>query len=540
MLRGIGVSTGLGIAKAVIYQKEDLIIPKVKLVENDLEAEVKKFEQAQASAKQELLQIKERVSQTAGKEKADIIEAQIMFLEDPTVVSEIINIIKAGNNAAYAVNQAVEAQARMLESLPVPEMQERAVDMRDMGHRLINILLDRNEVSLAELTEQTVLIAHDLTPSDTAQLSRERVAAIVTEVGSGTSHTAILARSLGIPAVVGIPGIVEQVSSGVLVAVDGSTGEVFIDPDQVKLGSLKQKLEQFVAEQRDLQGLVNEKAVTANGIPVRLAANIGKLSDIIEAQKVGVKEIGLFRTEFLYMDRNSLPTEEEQYQSYKQVVEAFPHRVIIRTLDIGGDKELPYLKLAKELNPFLGKRAIRLALTEKGLFKTQLRAILRASRHGNIGIMFPMIATLEELQAAKELLAAAKAELVAEGVELANPVEVGMMMETPAAALAADIFAKEVDFFSIGTNDLIQYTMAADRMNEQVAYLYQPTHPAICRLLEGIVQAGHNAGIWVGMCGEMAGNPEYTEHLLKMGLDELSMTRGAVLRVKQKIRQISL
>ncbi|MBM7855593.1 phosphotransferase system enzyme I (PtsI) [Desulfohalotomaculum tongense] len=540
MLQGIGVSPGLGIAQAVIYQQKKPVISAVKLEAEAVETEINKFKQAQAEAKQELLQIKKKVLQTAGKEKADIIEAQIMFLEDPAVADEIINLIKNGYNSAYSANQVIEAQAQMFENLPVPEMQERAVDMRDMGRRLINILLGRKEVNLSEITGDVVLIAHDLTPSDTAQLSKDKVAGIVTEVGSRTSHTAILARSLGIPAVVGIPGIVEQVGPGDLVVVDGNSGEVHVNPDQLKLNSFKKKREKLAFEQKELESLVNKEAVTANGIPVRIAANIGKLSDIIEAKKVGVREIGLFRTEFLYMDRNSLPSEEEQYRAYKQVVEAFPERVIIRTLDIGGDKELPYLKQAKELNPFLGKRAIRLTLAEKDLFKIQLRAILRASRHGNVGIMFPMIATMDELLAAKKLLEEVRAELETEGVVLTNPVEVGMMIETPAAALTADLFAKEVDFFSIGTNDLIQYTMAADRMNEQVAYLYQPTHPAITRLLEKVVQAAHAAGIWVGMCGEMAGNPQLTEHLLKLGLDELSMTRGAVLKVKQKVRQITL
>lgn len=540
MYKGIGVSPGIGMAKAIIIEKMDLIIPETKIEASLIEKELEQYSKAKQRAKDELLEIKEHALRTVGKEKAEIIEAQIMFLEDPTIVNEISNLINDGNNSAFAIHKVVESQALMFESLPVPEMRERAVDMRDMGRRVINILLRRKEVNLSAITESVVIVTHDLTPSDTAQLSKDFVTGIVTEIGSSTSHTAILARTLGIPAVVGVKGIVGEIENGLLIGLDGDTGEVIINPNEKQQDTIKQNIAGFAIEEEKLSALVEKEAVTANGKPVRIAANIGKLEDAIEAKKLGAQEIGLFRTEFLYMDRTSLPTEEEQYQSYKQVVEMFSKKVIIRTLDIGGDKELPYLKQAKELNPFLGKRAIRLTLAEKPLFKTQLRAILRASIHGTIGIMFPMISTIEELLAAKSLLQHAKEELEAEGLVFSRPIEIGMMMETPAAALAADLFATEVDFFSIGTNDLIQYTMAADRMNEEVAYLYQPNHPAIIRLIEIIANAAHQADIWVGMCGEMAGNPEWTELLLRMGLDELSMTRGSLLKVKQKISQIEL
>ncbi|MFX3634754.1 MAG: phosphoenolpyruvate--protein phosphotransferase [Candidatus Pristimantibacillus sp.] len=538
-LSGIGASPGLAIARAVVL-KTETYIPIRGFVEQP-ELEVRRFKTAVQEAQKEIEQVRSATEEKLGVEKAEIFQGHLLILEDPDLIDVVVDQInKEAVNAEYVLHQVSQSFIEMLNQMEDELLRERAVDIRDVCGRVMNHLRGIESWDLSLMSEECIIIAADLTPSDTAQLNLSAVRGFTTEIGSRTSHSAIMARSLDIPAIVGAGTEIRSIPAGAIVIMDASEGIIIVDPSPEELRVFRNKKEQYDRRKADLAQWVNRSTVTLDGHRVELAANIGKLEDVQKALDNGAEAIGLFRTEFLYMDRNTLPTEEEQYRSYKFVLEKLEGKpVVIRTLDIGGDKELPYLDLPKESNPFLGQRALRLCLEWQDIFRTQLRALLRSSRYGNLKIMFPMIAVLEELREAKRILAEERQKLTAEGAELANHIEVGMMIEVPSAAITADLFAPEVDFFSIGTNDLIQYTMAADRMNETVSYLYQPCHPAILRLIRIVIDAARQEGKWVGMCGEMAGDQTATPLLLGLGLHEFSMSTGSILSAREQISKLS-
>ena len=537
-LEGIKASPGVAIAEVLVL--EDDISYEQRCI-NDIAAEKQRLADAIEKSKDQLVKIKSKVKEEIGEEKAQIFKAQLMAVEDPELIKKSETKIEQEElNAEAAVDQAIEEFAQKLDAMDNEYMQERASDFRDVGSRILKNLLGLNTVSLAELDKEVIIVAQDLAPSDTAQIDKELVQGFATAVGNRTSHTAIMARSMGIPAVVGTDNILAEVKTGDIIIVDGLAGDVILNPTQEERAEYKTKAKEYAEHKKKLARLKDLTAETKDGHQVKLAANIGTPDDISSALDNGAKRIGLYRSEFLYMDRNSLPSEEEQFEAYKEVVESMEESVIIRTLDIGGDKELPYLDMPDELNPFLGYRAIRISLDQSEIFKEQLRAILRASAYGEVKIMYPMISTLEQLREANQILAEVKEELREEDINFAEDVAVGMMIEVPSAALIADLLAPEVDFFSIGTNDLIQYTTATDRMNEEIADLYQPFHPAVLRLIKRVVDAAHKEDIWAGMCGEMAGDKRLTPFLLGIGLDEFSMSAVSILEVKEKIRNMNL
>lgn len=538
-IHGIAASSGIAIAKAYRLETPDLAAEKRAVA--DVEAEVARLEAAVAKAKEELEAIKQHALEKLGEDKAAIFAAHLLVLDDPELLNPIKEKIQTERvNAEYALDETALFFISMFEAMDNEYMKERAADIRDVTKRVLAHLLGVTISNPSLISEEVVIIAEDLTPSDTAQLNRQYVKGFATDIGGRTSHSAIMARSLEIPAVVGTKAITAEVKNGDIVIVDGLDGQVIINPSPELLAQYEQKRARYEAQKAEWAKLVHEATVTADGIHVELAANIGTPDDVKGALANGAEGIGLYRTEFLYMGRSELPTEDEQFVAYKTVLEQMNGKpVVVRTLDIGGDKELPYLQLPKEMNPFLGFRAIRLCLEMQDMFRTQLRALLRASVHGNLKIMFPMIATLDEFRQAKAILLEEKEALLRQGVAVADGIEVGMMVEIPAAAVMADQFAKEVDFFSIGTNDLIQYTMAADRMNERVAYLYQPYNPAILRLISHVIDAAHREGKWVGMCGEMAGDPIAIPILLALGLDEFSMSATSILPARAQLKRLS-
>ncbi|MED1916557.1 phosphoenolpyruvate--protein phosphotransferase [Bacillus thuringiensis] len=539
-ITGVKASAGIAIGKAFLLTTPDLQINTVAI--EDPASEIQRFQEALARAKNDLEDIVLRVEREMGTDHADIFKAHLLVLEDPELVDTVKDkISNEKTNAESALNDVAQAFIGLFEQMDNEYMRERAADIRDVTKRVLSYLLGVPFAGLGELTEEVIIVADDLTPSDTAQLDRRYVKGFVTDIGGRTSHSAIMARSLEIPAVVGTQGITRAVQPATLIILDGHEGIAIIDPSEEEIAVYKRKRADYEAQKAELAKLVNNKTVTLDNHHVELAANIGSPEDVAGANANGAEGVGLFRTEFLYMGRNDFPTEDEQYIAYKHVLEHMGDRpVVIRTLDIGGDKHLSYLALPEEMNPFLGHRAIRLCLDNQELFRTQLRALLRASVHGNLKIMFPMIATLEEFRQAKAILEEEKKSLVDRGIVVSDQYEVGIMIEIPAAALMADQFAREVDFFSIGTNDLIQYTMAADRMNEKVAYLYQPYHPAVLRLLHNVIKAGHAQNKWVGMCGEMAGDPIAIPILLGMGLDEFSMSAGSILPAREQLSRLNV
>ncbi len=538
-ISGIAASAGIAIAKAFILENPELIIEK-KPVENT-GLEVERFSAAVEKAKGELQVIKENALKELGEDKAAIFAAHLLVLEDPELIDAVKTKIQNENvNAESAMDEISGMFISMFEQMDNEYMKERAADIRDVSKRVLAHLLGVQFSSPASISEEVVIIAEDLTPSDTAQLNRKFVLGFATDIGGRTSHSAIMSRSMEIPAVVGTKTVTEKISSGTLLIIDGLDGEVIVDPSNEELELYKKKQEEYKAQKAEWAKLVNEQTTTADGHHAELAANIGTPQDVKGVLENGAEGVGLYRTEFLYMGRDQLPTEEEQFKAYKEVLEKMEGKpVVIRTLDIGGDKELPYLDLPKEMNPFLGFRAIRLCLEQQEIFRTQLRALLRASAYGNLKIMFPMIATLVEFRSAKQVLLEEKEKLVKEGVSVSENIEIGIMVEIPSTAVLSDRFAKEVDFFSIGTNDLIQYTMAADRMNERVSYLYQPYNPAILRLIQMVITAAHKEGKWVGMCGEMAGDPIAIPILLGLGLDEFSMSATSVLPARSQLSKLS-
>ena len=539
-LKGIAASQGISFAKAYVFVEPDLTVKEVKI--EDVAAEIKRFEDAIEASKKELTIIKENALASLGADKAAVFEAHLLILDDPEFMGTVKTDIESKViNAEYAFKETSDMFISMFEAMDNEYMKERAADIRDVSKRILAHLLGVDLPNPSLIDEEVIVIAEDLTPSDTAQLNKKYVKGFATNIGGRTSHSAIMARSLEIPAVVGTSSITEDVKNGDTLILDGLDGVVLVNPDEATTAEYKEKHAKFEAQKAEWAKLVTEKSVTKDGHEVILAANIGTPADLEGVKNNGGEAVGLYRTEFLYMGRDQLPTEDEQFEAYKAVLEGMGDKpVVVRTLDIGGDKELPYLDLPKEMNPFLGFRAIRLCLEEKDLFRTQLRALLRASVYGKLCVMFPMIATVQEFRAAKALFLEEKEKLVAEGVAVSNDIELGIMVEIPSTAVIADIFAKEVDFFSIGTNDLIQYTMAADRMSEKVSYLYQPYNPAILRLVKNVIEASHKEGKWTGMCGEMAGDSLAIPLLLGMGLDEFSMSATSILQARSQIKNLTL
>ncbi|WP_414739003.1 phosphoenolpyruvate--protein phosphotransferase [Macrococcoides caseolyticum] len=538
-LKGIGASDGIAIAKAYLLVEPDLSFNNEKVA--DVDAEVEKFKAAINQSKVELTQIRNNAEIALGPDKAAIFDAHLLVLEDPELINPIEDNIRNNQmNAATSLSEVSTNFITIFESMDNEYMKERAADIKDVSKRVLSHILGVSLPNPTMIDEPVVIIAEDLTPSDTAQLNKQFVQGFATNIGGRTSHSAIMSRSLEIPAVVGTKNITDAVQQGDFVIVDGIAGEVIINPDEQTITGYKARQAAFLQEKEELKQLVNDKTVTKEGKHVELAANIGTPNDLEGVKNNGAEGIGLYRTEFLYMGRDAMPSEDEQFEAYKKVLsEMDGKRVVVRTLDIGGDKELPYLNLPKEMNPFLGYRAIRLCLDQQDIFRTQLRALLRASIHGKLSIMFPMIATINEFREAKAILEEEKASLTADKVKVADDIELGIMVEIPSTAAMADIFAKEVDFFSIGTNDLIQYTMAADRMSERVSYLYQPYNPAILRLIKQVIDASHKEGKWTGMCGEMAGDSTAIPLLLGLGLDEFSMSATSILSARRQIKNLS-
>ncbi|MEH6905565.1 phosphoenolpyruvate--protein phosphotransferase [Neobacillus drentensis] len=537
-LHGIAASNGIAIAKAYRLVEPDLSFEQKKI--EDTNAEVDRFRQAMSKSTAELEAIRDRAKVDLGADKAAIFEAHLLVLSDPELNTPIEDKIQSDKvNAESALKETADMFIMMFEQMDNEYMRERAADIRDVTKRVLAHLLGVQLVNPSMIAEEVIIVAEDLTPSDTAQLNRQFVLGFTTNIGGRTSHSAIMARSLEIPAVVGTKTATEEINNGDLVIVDGLKGEVHINPTPELVEQYRKVHEGYEAQKAEWAKLVNEPTVSSDNHHVELVANIGTPKDLKGVIENGGEGVGLYRTEFLYMGRDQLPTEDEQFESYKAVLEGLTGKpVVVRTLDIGGDKELPYLDLPKEMNPFLGFRAIRLCLEEQDIFRTQLRALLRASIYGNLKIMFPMIATLDEFRAAKALLEEEKQKLLAEGQKVSDEIELGIMVEIPSTAILADQFAKEVDFFSIGTNDLIQYTMAADRMNQRVSYLYQPYSPSILRLVKMVIDASHAEGKWTGMCGEMAGDETAIPLLLGLGLDEFSMSATSILKARSQIRNL--
>ena len=541
MLKGIAASSGVAVAKAYLLVQPDLSFETVT-VEN-IENEEARLDAALAAAQSELQIIKDKAVDSLGEEAAAVFDAHMMVLADPDMTAQIKATIESKKvNAEAALKEITDMFIAIFEGMEDNAyMQERAADIKDVTKRVMANLLGVKLPSPALINEEVIIVAEDLTPSDTAQLDKKYVNAFVTNIGGRTSHSAIMARTLEIPAVLGTNNITELVSEGQLMAVSGLTGEVVLDPTPEQQSEFHAAGEAYAAQKAEWAALKDAETVTADGKHFELAANIGTPKDVEGVNDNGAEAVGLYRTEFLYMDAQDFPTEEDQYEAYKAVLEGMNGKpVVVRTMDIGGDKTLPYFDLPEEMNPFLGWRALRISLSNSGdaMFRTQLRALLRASVHGTLRIMFPMVALVTEFRAAKKIYDEEKAKLIAEGVPVAEGIEVGIMIEIPAAAMLADQFAKEVDFFSIGTNDLIQYTMAADRMNEQVSYLYQPYNPSILRLINNVVKAAHAEGKWAGMCGEMAGDQTAVPLLMGIGLDEFSMSATSVLQTRSLMKRL--
>ena len=528
MLKGIAASDGVAVAKAYLLVQPDLTFSKTTV--EDTSAEESRLDDALAKSTEELQQIREKAAQSLGEAEAQVFDAHLMVLSDPEMVGQIKQNIKDNSvNAESALKEVTDMYIGMFEAMEDNAyMKERAADIRDVAKRILAHLLGVTLPNPSMINEEVIVVAHDLTPSDTAQLDRKYVKAFVTDIGGRTSHSAIMARSLEIPAIVGTKEITAKVKEGDILADEQKKKKEKIGAD-------------YAAQKAEWDKLKNAETVTADGKHFELAANIGTPKDLVGVHNNGGEAVGLYRTEFLYMDSPDFPTEDDQYEAYKAVLEGMDGKpVVVRTMDIGGDKELPYLQLPHEMNPFLGYRALRISLSELGdeMFRTQMRALLRASVHGNLRIMFPMVATLKEFRAAKAIFEEEKQKLVSEGVEVSDTIQVGIMIEIPAAAVLADKFAKEVDFFSVGTNDLIQYTMAADRMNERVSYLYQPYNPSILRLIKNVIDAAHAEGKWAGMCGEMAGDQTAVPLLVGMGLDEFSMSATSILKTRSLMKRL--
>ena len=540
-LTGIAASSGVAVAKAYLLVQPDLSFETVTVENTDNEEA--RLDAALEASTGELNVIREKAVESLGNEAAAVFDAHLMVLADPEMIGQIKETIRAKKiNAETALKEVTDMFIAIFEGMEDnPYMQERAADIKDVTKRVLANLLGKKLPSPATIDQEVIVVAHDLTPSDTAQLDKKFVKAFITNIGGRTSHSAIMARTLEIPAVLGTNNITTLVTDGQLLAVNGITGDVIIEPTEAEQAEFLAAGKAYADQKAEWALLKDAETMTADGKHFELAANIGTPKDVVGVNENGGEAVGLYRTEFLYMDSQDFPTEDEQYEAYKAVLEGMNGKpVVVRTMDIGGDKELPYFDLPKEMNPFLGYRALRISLSEGGdaMFRTQLRALLRSSVHGKLRIMFPMVALVTEFRAAKKLFDEEKANLLAEGVAVADDIQVGIMIEIPAAAMLADQFAKEVDFFSIGTNDLIQYTMAADRMNEQVSYLYQPYNPSILRLINNVIKAAHAEGKWAGMCGEMAGDQTAVPLLVGMGLDEFSMSATSILQTRSLMKRL--
>ncbi|EKA0985326.1 phosphoenolpyruvate-protein phosphotransferase PtsI [Cronobacter sakazakii] len=538
MISGILASPGIAFGKALLLKEDEIVIDRKKISADKVDQEVERFLSGRAKASAQLEAIKIKAGETFGEEKEAIFEGHIMLLEDEELEQEIIALIKDKHiTADAAAHEVIEGQATALEELDDEYLKERAADVRDIGKRLLRNILGLAIIDLSSIQDEVILVAADLTPSETAQLNLKKVLGFITDLGGRTSHTSIMARSLELPAIVGTGNVTTQVKNDDYLILDAVNNKVYVNPTNEEIESLRAIQTQVAEEKAELAKLKDLPAITLDGHQVEVCANIGTVRDVAGAERNGAEGVGLYRTEFLFMDRDSLPTEEEQFQAYKAVAEACgSHAVIVRTMDIGGDKELPYMNFPKEENPFLGWRAIRIAMDRKEILRDQLRAILRASAFGKLRIMFPMIISVEEVRALKKEIEIFKQELRDEGKAFDETIEIGVMVETPAAATIARHLAKEVDFFSIGTNDLTQYTLAVDRGNDMISHLYQPMSPSVLNLIKQVIDASHAEGKWTGMCGELAGDERATLLLLGMGLDEFSMSAISIPRIKKIIR----
>ena len=541
MITGIPASPGIVFGKALVLKEEKIVLDTQKISEDQVEAEVARFYAGREAAVEQLNSIHQRALKSLGEEKAAIFEGHLMILEDEELEEEIIDYLHSNKvNASVAASKIIDQQVEMLSEIDDEYLKERAGDIRDIGNRLIKNILGMHIVDLGDITEESILVAYDLTPSETAQLNLEKVLGFITDIGGRTSHTSIMARSLELPAIVGTNNVTARVNTGDYLILDAVNNRVYVNPTQAEIDELKTLEAKLAEEKAELAKLKDLPAVTLDGHKVDVVANIGTIRDCEGAHRNGAEGVGLYRTEFLFMDRDQLPSEEEQFIAYKEVVEAMEGRlVVLRTMDIGGDKELPYLNLPKEMNPFLGWRAVRIALDRREILHAQLRAVLRASAFGKLAVMFPMIISVEEIRELKSVLETLKAELRAEGKAFDENIQVGVMVETPSAAVNAKFLAKEVDFFSIGTNDLTQYTLAVDRGNELISHLYNPMSPSVLGLIKQVIDASHAEGKWTGMCGELAGDERATLLLLGMGLDEFSMSAISVPRIKKLIRHVN-
>ncbi|WP_062104445.1 phosphoenolpyruvate--protein phosphotransferase [Bacillus niameyensis] len=538
ILKGIAASSGIAIGKAFRLVEPDLSFEKIAI--SDADEEINRLHSALDAAKSDLKTIRDHAMANLGEDKAAIFDAHLLVLSDPELIGEIEGKVRTNKvNSESALKETTDQYVSIFEQMDNEYMKERAADIKDVSKRILAHLLGVQIQSPSMVAEEVIIVAEDLTPSDTAQLNKQFVRGFTTNIGGRTSHSAIMARSLEIPAVVGTKTITSSIQDGDLLVVDGMNGEVHVNPTSEAVQKFEEMQKNYEQQKAEWALLKNEATVTSDGVHLELAANIGSPNDIEAVLKNGGEAVGLYRTEFLFMERDQLPSEDEQFEAYKTVLEKMEGRsVVVRTLDIGGDKKLPYLQLPDELNPFLGIRAIRLCLEEQDLFRTQLRALLRASIYGKLRIMFPMIATLDEFQSAKKILLEEKQNLLNSGIKVSDDIEIGIMVEIPSTAVLADQLAKEVDFFSIGTNDLIQYTMAADRMNERVSYLYQPYNPAILRLVKMVIDGAHAQGKWAGMCGEMAGDELAIPLLVGLGLDEFSMSASSILKARNQIKHL--
>lgn len=541
MISGIPASPGIVFGSALVLKEEPIVLDMVKVPDNKLDEEVQKFYVGRDAAVAQLNAIRDRAAANLGEDKAAIFEGHLMILEDEELEEEIIDYLRSHNaSASLAASKIIDAQVEMLSELDDEYLKERAGDIRDIGNRLIRNILGMKIIDLGDINEEVILVANDLTPSETAQLNLDKVLGFITDIGGRTSHTSIMARSLELPAIVGTNVATKEIKTGDYLILDATNNEILVNPSEEQIVNHKLLAERLQEEKAELAKLKDLPALTLDGHRIDVVANIGTLRDCEGANRNGAEGVGLYRTEFLFMDRDQLPTEEEQFVAYKEVVEAMNGQlVVLRTMDIGGDKDLPYMDLPKEMNPFLGWRAIRIALDRREILHSQLRAALRASAFGKLAVMFPMIISVEEIRELKAVLETLKAELRAEGKAFDETMQVGVMVETPAAAVNAKFLAKEVDFFSIGTNDLTQYTLAVDRGNELISHLYNPMAPAVLNLIQQVIDASHAEGKWTGMCGELAGDERATLLLLGMGLDEFSMSAISIPRIKKIIRNVN-
>lgn len=541
MISGILASPGIVFGKALVLKEEQIVLDKRKISDDEVESEVARFYKGREAAAAQLTAIKEKARQTLGEEKEAIFEGHLMILEDEELEEEIVSYLKEHKvTADVAASVVIDQQVAMLSDIDDEYLKERAGDIRDIGNRLLKNILGMNIIDLGEISEKSILVAYDLTPSETAQLNLDNVLGFITDIGGRTSHTSIMARSLELPAIVGTNDVTSRVNTGDYVVLDAINNAVYVNPTEEEIARLRALKQKYKEEKAELIKLKDLPAVTLDGRQVDVCANIGTIRDIDGAERNGAEGVGLYRTEFLFMDRDQLPSEEEQFQAYKAVVEAMKNRlVILRTMDIGGDKDLPYMNLPKEMNPFLGWRAIRIALDRREILNAQLRAVLRASAFGKLAVMFPMIISVEEVRELKAVLETLKQQLREEGKAFDENIQVGVMVETPSAAVNAKFLAKEVDFFSIGTNDLTQYTLAVDRGNELISHLYNPLTPSVLSLIKQVIDASHAEGKWTGMCGELAGDEKATILLLGMGLDEFSMSAISVPKIKKLIRNVN-